>query len=332
VALACHPNVPALRIWALALVLSAVGFAFLEALASASGYSSDVTDSLELWHYWRQQVYKQDGKVIAFLGSSRVMADMSLTTVRECLPGYDVVQLGVSGSKSPIGVLRDLALDPRFKGTIICELDTPLLDHARWSDLDDFIGYYPASRCVYYEKLARARVADKVACLRHSLRARIGRWLVPPQNRDRCFRMTFEREGQWDFLACGDVDGLRRNTDSYRRQYATCKFPRVVSMLKDVGAIDDTIRGLCSRGGHVIFMRAPSSMERWTLEEQYFPRTKNWDRFARAIRAPCIHFMDVPELRVLRCPDESHLDRRDSREFTRIFIQELTSRRVLEGS
>jgi hypothetical protein len=74
-----------------------------------------------------------------------------------------------------------------------------------------------------------------------------------------------------------------------------------------------------------VFLRAPSTGERWRLEERFHPK-KNWDLFAASTSAICIHFRDVSGIADLKCPDESHLDFRDSPVFTRAVLIELKAR------
>jgi hypothetical protein len=83
------------------------------------------------------------------------------------------------------------------------------------------------------------------------------------------------------------------------------------------------VRCLQGRGGRVVFLRAPSSGERWRLEERFHSKKQCWDRFAQRTTAQCVHFRDCRNLAELRCPDESHLDYRDAGRFTRGLISEV---------
>ncbi len=55
-----------------------------------------------------------------------------------------------------------------------------------------------------------------------------------------------------------------------------------------------------------------------------------WDAFAASTSAPTIHWVDVPGMARLSCPDGSHLDARDTRAFTEALVQELDGHGVLQ--
>ena len=83
------------RLWLCAMLLFVGCVGSLDAICRRQGFRPTVDDSLDLWHFWRQQVYRNDGRVLVFLGTSRVQSDVSLTTLGERLPGYTIVQLGL---------------------------------------------------------------------------------------------------------------------------------------------------------------------------------------------------------------------------------------------
>jgi hypothetical protein len=73
-------------------VLLPLSVAGLEWLSRIHRVGPTVSQTMGLWYFWRQQINRTDGKVIVFIGTSRVAADVSLDTIRECLPGYRVIQ------------------------------------------------------------------------------------------------------------------------------------------------------------------------------------------------------------------------------------------------
>jgi hypothetical protein len=187
---------------ALALLLFSIGG--LEAHWRRQGFRPTVPDSLTLWYFWRQQVYRDDGKVIVFLGTSRAAADISLATMRECLPRHQIVQLGLVGAESCVGILQDLANDPDFHGTVICELDTPLLERSRWNGHPEFRTYRPTMNSLI-EGVIYAWLQDRIVCLSApcTLRALIAKSLDFKSTDERLpkSRRTFLREMCFDFGA-----------------------------------------------------------------------------------------------------------------------------------
>jgi hypothetical protein len=320
-------GLPGLRVVLLALVLSAATMAGVDGYWRAEGYRPNVADSKDLWYFWRQRVYRDDGKVIVFLGTSRILADISLETMDDCLPEYRTIQLGLNGAESCIGLLKGLAEDSAFRGIVVCELDTPLLDRSLWLAHEDYQSYQPPSFAEYLSVIANAFLVEHCMVLRRefSIREVICRYLAP---RSRwvpdAICTSFHRETQWLFGKLPDLEGLRLSTTvEYQRTYARRRFPPFRSLAHDIRDIDAMVRVLKARGGNVVFLRAPSSGHRWQLEEHYHPKASNWDNLAKATGACCIHFWDYAPMRCLQCPDESHLDVSDAQRFTRLLAREL---------
>jgi hypothetical protein len=302
----------------------------LEAFWIDQGYEANVPDAIDspdLWYFWRHQVYRSDGRVLVLIGTSRMTADISLEVIRAELPGYSVVQLGLNGARSPIGVLRDLAEDDNFVGTIVCDFDTPFIDSA----LDGQRGYTryrPAHLPFYFDAIARDWCRSRLVFLAHfsSLKTMAARLIcagTPPRQEAIC--RTFDRESRFQFAKMPDIAAFRESTtERYRGLYEAHAFaPWDSRSISDVTVIDSLVQRLIARGGQCVFVRLPSSGERWELEERYHPKSGNWDRFAGLTRALCVHFRDAPGMRQFDCPDGSHLDWRDAPTFTCAFLDEL---------
>ena len=193
----------------------ALSLSSVEAIWRSRGYRPTVPESLELWHFWRERVRSADGHVVAVLGTSRVMADISLATMSQCLPSRRIVQLGISGSISSVKILNDLLDDPKFVGTVICELDTPLLDRTSWGGHEQYLEFRPPPFPAYSEIILRDLVDDRLISLRSpcTLRGALMRFFGNQREflRDEP-RQTFRREWQYDFSTVADLETLRRNT------------------------------------------------------------------------------------------------------------------------
>jgi hypothetical protein len=329
------PSLPWMRVTLCAVALWVTTTACLEVYCRGRGYRPHVTDSKDLWYFWRQRVYRDDGKVIVFLGTSRIMADISLEAMRDRLPEYRAIQLGLNEAHSCVGLLKDLAEDPAFRGIVVCELDTPLLARSHWSEREEYQTYRPPTFAAHVSAIAEAVIADRfvVPQRAHSIRETVRRFLAPETRpRPDAICTSFRRDRQWHFQEMADIRGMRLSaTARYREDYARGNFPPWSSLSTEVHDINAMVRNLRARGGNVVFVRAPSSGDRWDLEEQYHPKASNWDQFAAASIAPCIHFKDYAAMRDCQCPDESHLDARDSPRFTHSLIDELVRRDVVDG-
>jgi hypothetical protein len=296
-----------------------------EAFWRAQGFRPTVPETLGLWYFWRQQVYPADGKVIVLAGTSRISAGVSLATMRECFPDYRIVQLGIPGESSCIGLLKDLVDDPEFRGTVICELDTPLLERDRWDAHRDFRSYHPPTLDSLIDCVVKAWLQDRLVCLgEHStLRTLIAKRLLRESRLQKPTkkRRTFFRELRYDFGEFrGDADSQHQETDDADRRRSRKPDATWRDFASDIRDINRLVERLHARGGRVVFLRAPSTGAKWISEQELDATPARWDRFAQGSIAVCIHFRNVPQLRVFVCPDGSHLDSRDAPQFTRTLV------------
>jgi hypothetical protein len=315
------------RVLLLAFALLACSLGGLEAYGRVQGFRPTVPESLGLWHYWRQQVYPRDGKVIVLAGTSRICTDISLITMRECLPDYRIVQLGILGSVSCIGLLKDFADDPAFRGIVICELDTPLLQRSEWDGHRDFRTYRPPTLESLIDCVAKAWLQDRLVCISNSLTSRtlIAR-LLRESSHEQPSKTTraFSREVRYDFGTRRYLaEATERPADGAEVKVAEDPSAQWRHFANDVREIDQMVQRLRSRGGRVVFLRAPSTGAGWIRDQAEHATLARWDRFARHSSAVCIHFRDVPQMRNLTCPDGSHLDYRDAPHFTRALVARL---------
>jgi hypothetical protein len=323
------PHVPWMLIWLIVPLIFGGTAASLEVFWRAVGYAPSVRDSADLWYFWRERVSTDSPKIVVLLGTSRIRSDISLDAMREQLPGYDVVQLGLSGPQSCVGILRDLAADVHFRGVVVCDLDTPLLERSHWSEHKEQRSYRPESPTSFAAAIGLAWLSGRTAVFRTDLCLRDIARCVFRVREPELFRDTFARETQWNFANVEDIGALQhRITEGFRKQYEQQRLPNWETLQDDAAQIESTAELLRARGGHVIFVRLPSSGRRLALEEQYHPRASNWDCFAKLTRCQCIHFADLPEMESIKCPDGSHLDRRDAPRFTGALTKEMKRRGI----
>ena len=324
------PNLPWRRVGAVGALVFALSLSSVEAIWRSRGYRPTVPESLELWHFWRERVRSADGHVVAVLGTSRVMADISLATMSQCLPSRRIVQLGISGSISSVKILNDLLDDPKFVGTVICELDTPLLDRTSWGGHEQYLEFRPPPFPAYSEIILRDLVDDRLISLRSpcTLRGALMRFFGNQREflRDEP-RQTFRREWQYDFSTVADLETLAP-------QYH-CGIGRALQATPFSNMGRPTHRGRrVERGREAIpsawrsgrvssstfYRRAMAigrtlPLEKGSLGPLFRVERRNLHSFSRRSRHAN-----------LQCPDDSHLDLHDAPAFTRALIVELTRR------
>ncbi len=291
----------------------------LELGVRARGFEPSVTDDAHLWAWQRTRASDRSPSTVVLIGASRILLAFSPQAFTEELPGRRYVQLAIQGT-SPVAALRDLALDPAFRGVVIADFAEYMLAFDPWSP-------WPEQLHAYHR-----------------------RWRAPGAMAERWLATHVQSR-----LALLAVDGLR-TTPRYvtmaadRTRYADYR-KTDVSELREVqemrvGNLDLTeqdprpwlvnalqhemfVALIQARGGKVVYLRMPTCDARWAADEAMLPKAKFWDVLARHTRATTIHFRDHAELSGFACPDTSHLDSKDGPRFTRGLIAVLRARGVL---
>jgi hypothetical protein len=313
------------QIWLLAGAIFVASIGGLEAFFRSSGFRATVADGPDLWYFWRQRADRNDGRVVVLLGTSRMKADVSPRTLEQAL-GMRAVQLAVGGTRSPIGILRDLAADQHFRGIVVCSLFVPFIDRTRWSDCDTFLKYRPAHLAPHIDTILSLRIRSELAVLnaRLSLRSLFINWsksgrLLPPipltvHSFDRSLRMR---------PAAASLDPDSNGPFEWRGNLSDWKVPRFEALSDACDEVSSFVQQIRSRGGGVVFIHLPSSGNQLREEQKVLPRAQYWDRFAMRVSAPCLYFADVPTLRAYSCWDGLHLSEQDRVAFTEALANEI---------
>jgi hypothetical protein len=321
------PQLPLGRVWLTAFLIFAACVCALEVGWRSWGFRPEISDARELWHFWRQRVYTVDRKKVVLLGTSRMQADVAVDVLERQL-GMPVVQLGVPGQKSPIGLLQDLAEDEQFDGIVLCSLYIPLLERSRWADCSSYRRWQPSGRLSYCESIFSLRLRSSLAILSPQLTlasltggiselCRSGHCFDPP-----LFRLQFDRSLEicrQPVAGGGDREGEEGAIGQFRGVYV----PRFDKLAGEIDEVNRLVKRLRNRGGDVVFLHLPSSGNHDADEESAFSKAEYWDRFAARTTAHCLHFKDCDLLRGFSCPDGIHLSKADSRRFTEALVLEL---------
>jgi hypothetical protein len=314
-----------------ALVFTCGAMALTELVWRRVGHLPTVYNKPPLWAYHRRELVRKGGRGVALLGSSRMLAAFSTDAFRKRFPNCCVEQLAIQAS-SPVKALEDLATDPNFRGTIVCEFLEPAMippcseKYAHQDYLDEFhrggswvkdfdlwiAGTLQENLCCFYPELS----------FNNQLHNRIDlhRWQLT-----RNVFMHFDRRQLVDYNQVNLAEAKAATLREMKSQLAKTLNQRIppAEWLRRALAIEPAVKELQARGGRAVFVVLPSTGEMWDLQQRQFPKEKCWDRFAAATSAVTIHFRDVPTLKGTRCPDNFHVDFRDADQFTNNLIDEL---------
>ncbi len=293
------------------------------------GYTPIIVDAPDLWSLQRAKATSTP-EAIVFLGASRTLYAIDRDTVRTRLPRHEPVMLAMDG-RYPLATLHDLAVDPDFRGLVICDIDgagfaAPSLDMQQ-SVVEFYRHAFSPSRAAHRLMLNQWQLDAVIARSDFSLLRSAVRW--------------WNGEGepfhpyQWlDRRRFGHIDYERGDRDAQKRELAANlerfggHLPKIPfdEWWPQVEAANAWVRAIQARGGDVIFYASPTSGQRRWAEEDWFPRVDYWDRMAAATTAKTLFALDVPALRDFPLPDDSHIDYRQKPAYTNALIDALVER------
>lgn len=327
------PSAAWLRSWLAALLVAGVALGTMEWFWREQGHRPSVVDNPDLWAYYRRQVDASD-KTVVLLGSSRIQLGFSTGTFRDRFVHYRLLQLAVDG-RSPVPMLRDLAMDERFRGVVICAISAraleprtpdqqPYLDHEDQSTLNNRLN----SRMTALIQHRLAVINPQVHLLNTAIRFGRTRTLPKPS-----YLVTHEDRSRSADYRLVDIEAYRqRRLDRDRGVYQDAADGGFQPWLGQSAQVESWVRRIQDRGGKVAFVRFPTAGAYHAMDEADHPKARYWDRFAAMTSAEAIHFQEEPTLSGFDCPDGSHLDYRDAPRFTEALADELVRRGVLADS
>lgn len=294
-------------------------------------------DDESLWAFTRKRIYNTTPSRPVIIGSSRVKFDIDLPQWEQ-QTGQKPVQLALVGT-SPRPILRDLANDPEFKGTLLIgvvegqffsgngspmeiEANKRLAVYPKWSlsqQASFYLDQHLESRLLFLDE---ERFSLNSLLKRLPIQSRAGVFVFPnfpiqtsytEPNRQTIFTKAF--------LADTSVQHGVQYVWSYIGMLSNKKGvggDTLTGIIQSVKMDTDKIR---ARGGKVLFLKMPLSEPLLAAEQSAFPRKEYWDRLLLETGSQGIHFADYPELSKYVCPDWSHLAPADTKPFTADLIK-----------
>lgn len=297
------------------------------------GYQPALIDSKDLWSQQRDQLRHHGARALVFIGASRTLYGVDLPYIRSHWPEYRPVMLAVNGHY-PLNMLGALAQDEKFKGTVVVDIDARGLSKYNHGMQDPYIDYYssvwsPARKAHrlllnYWQEYMV--IAGPKFGLTESLSRLVGRGEMPhPVN----FTIDRDRNSALDFSVV-DANALARNfAQGLRSDIELNPPPLPEEWLADLAHVTGWVERIHRRGGQVIFYTPPVAGAQWSLAEAAYPRRLYWDALMVRYGFNNLVAEDIPEMRNINLPDESHMDRRDKAEYTRLLFEALRSKNYL---
>ena len=322
------------RIWLTGLVLLVSALCALEMFWRANGHIPSIVDNCDLWAYYRNRVNDNGTKTIVLLGASRIQLDVSTSVLRNRFLDYTVIQLAVDGQQ-PIAVLKDLAGDKHFKGTVICSMVAAWIGKENLYGQQGYVDYFHKdstlskrlNRVIVSSVQEHFDIIDPYLQPKRILLNFIESGRLPPT---RYLITKHDRSRMADYsminIARQRKYRIKRIMEFYRKDPPVA----IEKWLNHAAGLQPYVKKLQDRGGVVVFVRFPSTGKHWVLDNKAYPKKEYWDKLAGITGAKTIHFMDIDDMKQFDCPDSSHLDYRQAPLFTDILANELVKRRIMK--
>ena len=321
---------------ALLIALSIAGSALfaVEHHWRSRGYAPALIDSPDLWSLQRANVYPEPDTALVFLGASRTLYAIDRERVLARLPQHKPVMLAMDG-RYPLATLRDLAMDEKFHGIVVCDIDGAGFAQPSRDMQQPEVAYF-------HQAFSPSRAAHRLLLNQWQSRAVIARTdFSLLRSAVRYWNQQGEpfRPHSWiDRRRFGFVDYQRGDPTLQKRQLAAHvekhggHLPRIAfaEWWPQVEESHAWVRAIQARGGEVIFYSSPTSGQRRAVEEDWFPRAEYWNKMAAVTPAKTLHALDVPALRDFPLPDDSHIDFRQKPAYTDALLDALIERGLIK--
>ena len=333
-----------LVVWASVTVLLLSCVLFFELDLRYQGWSPSVSDSAELWSFYRKRASELGDKAIILVGKSRIQVGADLDEIRR-MTHLEPVQLAIDGT-TPVPVMEDLADDPRITGTIILDFSEDDIQREYTKNkATEWVSYYENAygkgiNTAPYKVLDRkittfienhmitriegAKPFTVISSLIFS-KNELTNYLVLHADRSR--DADYSKVRMPDFYAGRVVRHFGKNLfaqqeipyeiflERYQRAVALLKHPDNRVFLQGIKGLLDNVHKIENRGGHVIIVRFPTDKLIRDIDHKRYPRTLFWDQLANQ-HVQTINAEDYQVLSMYDLPDGSHLDFRDKKRFT----------------
>lgn len=311
--------------WLIALAISVAVLAAWETRLDGLGFRPSVDLDEDLWSWHRGRLDVGDERPLVLLGASRLLLNISMDELKRQLPGYRATMLGLNG-KYPMAALEDFAADEAFDGVVVVSLTAQALEQEWWDMQQSYVDHFHQEATVYhsFDAWLRSYWQSHFAFANPDISLlQLARFydqhgvLALPKHTTRDLDLSIRA----DFTQVDAELSRRHFIEGKRQNYLDYPPTRVEQWLHQVDRMNVAIDRIQARGGRVILLRLPTTGGHWELDQEYYPRSRYWDRLAALTHAEVVHFEDVPGLSDFDLPDTSHLDYRDRDAFTANLLQ-----------
>ena len=312
--------------WLLVLAICLTTLGAYEYFLASRGFVASIENNKDLWSHYRGKI-TGNRNALVIVGASRSQLDINIPYLKTKLDQHNVTQLSING-QYPVATLKAIAADKDFNGTLIVATNAQALE-SRYLDMQAEHNLYYIDQSTLnksFDAYLSALLQSKFRFLHPLLGAQD---LVDFYAVNRKFKDVFYTTANIDQSVSADysktdIAGLLKHFVQDKKENYKNEPPSESGIwAQNIVLLQDYVRQIVVRGGRVILVRFPTDKGHWQLDEQYYPRQKYWDLIGHDSGITTVHFNDVKGLNQIELPDSTHVDQKDTVEFTEILFDHL---------
>ncbi len=322
-----------------AIILSLLSLTAWELYWRSQGYYPTISDEKALWAKERTKLEKATENDVVIIGSSRIYFDIQ-KEVWERETGIKPIQLASTGS-SPLPALTDIVENTYFTGTVIIGVTPGLFFSTTYPKA--FPWDRMQSKIDFYKDMTHAQKANFFLSIPLQknlvmMSADEEEWSDDIDLKSLLKRVNVgsrkEKPKAPPFYNFGDISYDRNMAMSNRTATDTAFANTIIRVWNHFGEgapppdkeatttyFLEYANKFLKRGGNIILVRCPSSGGTRIGENKKLARTSHWDSLVNLVHLKTYHFEDYDQLKGLKCPEESHLSKKDADFFTKELAQ-----------
>jgi len=319
--------------WLLVLAIGLAALTGYEYFLASRGFIASIENNKDLWSLYRGKITDKKNALV-IVGASRSQLDINIPYLKAKLDKHDITQLSING-QYPVATLRAIAADEDFSGTLIVSLSAQALE-SRYLEMQTEHNQYYADQSTLNKSLdayLSAFLQSKFRFLHPLLGIRD---LVDFYAVNKKFKDVFYTAANIDQSVSADYSKtdiaalLMHFVTDKESNYKNEPPSEPNTWVQNIELLQGYTKLIEKRGGRVALVRFPTDKGHWLLDEEYYPRGQYWDLIERHSDIATVHFNDVAGLKQIDLPDSSHVDQKDTNEFTELLFSHLIETGLIE--
>jgi hypothetical protein len=319
--------------WLLVLVVFVATLTAYEYFLYNRGFVASIENNKDLWSGYRGKITGKNNALV-IVGASRSQLDVNISYLKTKLNKHEVTQLSING-QYPLATIKAIAADKDFDGTLIVALNAQALE-SKYLDMQAEHNRYYADQSTLnksFDAYLTAILQSRFRFLHPLLGVRdlVDFYAVNKKFKDVFYTTANIDQSVSADYSKADVAGLLKHfvankEENYKNEPPST--PRI--LMQNIELLQGYVKRIENRGGRVILVRFPTDKGHWLLDEEYYPRRLYWDAIERNSDLITVHFNDVVGLNQIDLPDSSHVDQKDTIEFTELLFDHLIEAGLLD--